>query len=650
MILMAAGAGLVARIGKRLVMNSCKVSASIRLYSNRATGLLREELNRSPGYDKVEKLFEFGLAPLSATTFDNRPEKFLGREPFQDKMKQYFEGNLSMEEFLRYSPADYHRVASILGAITEFKIAETVGADPRKTFVYASAHFPLIAMRMQGEINIQGKPSLAEDQMACLDDFCNAEQRNSSGTQEEPLKVLSLQSFEVNSIKDALSSDVDAVVVAEQKEDEPRLGILIGNNRVDAAKVQQISKRFCTPPDFWTNKALWENPAADNNNSIHEEHRLKLDETLWELSGEKTSQPAVVSNAGLPALNACVYGCLKQFGTIDMICASTAYGGSSESMNIMADRSQDMALHLYDIQGDRDVLYAINKLLESIKGNKKKGTVIKLEFPTNPDMKVCDLMALSKMLINFQKKSGSSVVLILDTTLCPSSKPLSNIANELACIVFNSLSKSGSAGKSTGGSLVANESASSLLKNAREVNALFGNEASHYQVEVFAEQSDSIEKRIHAAHENARWGAKLTGRLVKKITEKNMPINFVSDEEAIMGVCPATFSFNLPSSAFIRADGLAQEFVNALASTGDGTFKPCVSFGQGDLGKMSPVYATVPETSTQGSVDEKDKVKQRSDEGVSQVRFSFPPTMDRNKVQSNIQKALAKVYGFGSSI
>lgn len=60
-------------------------------------------------------------------------------------------------------------------------------------------------------------------------------------------------------------------------------------------------------------------------------------------------------------------------------------------------------------------------------------------------------------ILDYQKATNTRVVLMLDTTFAPQSQVASHEAlSAVPTIVFNSLSKSVSGGRTTGGSLVAN--------------------------------------------------------------------------------------------------------------------------------------------------------------------------------------------------
>ena len=70
-----------------------------------------------------------------------------------------------------------------------------------------------------------------------------------------------------------------------------------------------------------------------------------------------------------------------------------------------------MEKHKFDIQGTAGGVFAgISKKLGEMKsGAKKKLTVVALEYPTNPDRKDCDLVALEPVLRAYQAATGTQV-------------------------------------------------------------------------------------------------------------------------------------------------------------------------------------------------------------------------------------------------
>merc|ERR1712000_274286 len=136
--------------------------------------------------------------------------------------------------------------------------------------------------------------------------------------------------------------------------------------------------------------------------------------------------------------------------------------------------------HTFDIQGTIGILDGIGVLLDRLVDQRDQllpTTVLMVEMPTNPDMKVPDLPAVAQMLSDFQEKSGTKVLLLIDATFAPNSQVLAKLKEllpNLPVFVFLSLSKSVSRGKTTGGTLTANHTAEAveLLSRVRSTAEL----------------------------------------------------------------------------------------------------------------------------------------------------------------------------------
>ena len=51
-------------------------------------------------------------------------------------------------------------------------------------------------------------------------------------------------------------------------------------------------------------------------------------------------------------------------------------------------------------------------------------TVLFVEIPTNPDMKVPDILVLARLCQKYQKATGKEIILFVDTTFAPASQVL----------------------------------------------------------------------------------------------------------------------------------------------------------------------------------------------------------------------------------
>jgi len=361
----------------------------------------------------------------------------------------------------------------------------------------------------------------------------------------------------------------------------------------------------------------------------------------------------LLTTVGLSALGSLLMAALEIGGRdIDLLMCSTAYGGSSQQADILSKRSRRskavrLQKHTFDIQGKLNVLESISAKLEAMKaGPKKDITLVELEYPTNPDMKDCDVGGLESIIQAYSTATGSRTVLILDTTFAPPSKSAAVFGDRVPVVVFTSLSKSVSGGFTTGGSLVANGHplAQEMLKRAHTHLALVDTSSKPCQLKVLAEMHAKCEERVRLAHKNTIAIARHFENTVQKFSGQTMKVNFVTESQMAKGVTPATFSLNLPAPVHMKDDraalaALAQQFVDAVVKANPEGVKPCVSFGQ----QNTLVYATVPATSTQGVISAEDTEKQAVG-GVQLVRFSFPPSMDMAKWEAAVEAALEDIY------
>lgn len=110
---------------------------------------------------------------------------------------------------------------------------------------------------------------------------------------------------------------------------------------------------------------------------------------LQVLSGTAVNPSAspVCFTAGLPAI-ATLWTALNSRGGADILMASTAYGGSSQLTDLLEKFSPSIKKHTFDIQGSNDMIQSIKSRLSDHSRFKQKTTVVFVEIPTNPDMKV----------------------------------------------------------------------------------------------------------------------------------------------------------------------------------------------------------------------------------------------------------------------
>ena len=372
---------------------------------------------------------------------------------------------------------------------------------------------------------------------------------------------------------------------------------------------------------------------------------------LQELSGTDANLETrpVVFTAGLPSICGLWFTLIERGGA-DVLMCSTAYGGSSQMTDLVSARTPKLRKHTFDIQGvDTDIISRIGGALDALAAKPQElqpTTVLFVEIPTNPDMKVPDLPALAALVEPYHAKTGKEVLVLVDATFAPGSKviaQLGGLAPSVNIMTFLSMSKSVSRGLTTAGALVANATAAgaALIADVGATAAALGTTAHPEQMESLCANHRGVEERCAKAYAVAvNVGTNLQAA-VERATGYRMPLAFVQPKHAELGFTSSTFSFNLPRPAGASdeaCEALAQRFVD-LCGASCPIFKPCVSFGQdNDL-----VYATVPATSTQGAIKAEDKAKQAVG-GVQLVRLSFPPTCDTACVNAAVDGAIEAVY------
>jgi cystathionine beta-lyase/cystathionine gamma-synthase len=623
------------------------------------------------------------------TTFKN--SHLLGREVFSHDLCQLVASRsassppqiITTQDLLDLGNAeDYLRVASNISCLLETYLALKQNFVISQVFTFASSNLSIISVLLTSS----GTPV----------HLYLSSQDGRSPFSEEHLRMLSLLSTDLHihqssppSSSSAASTTSDAIILAYESTDEdvfqnPLVDGIIGNNngilfikeitKIIPSKILTIRKRLATPMT---------SPIAENllNEAVglpiqtfeYTQMDLQSFQThLQTLSGTppNLSCPPICYTAGLPAVCS-LWMTLVASGGADIVMASTSYGGSSELTDIISSKAITPGAggaslfrkHKFDITGSNEIIPAIRTVLTALQSSPPENllprTVLFLEIPTNPDMKVPSMIELATMLLNYQQATGKSVLLLIDATFAPNSQVLSKVESqfpELTTMVFISMSKSISRGMTTAGTLIAGSSPESceLLNKVQIATEMFDTGAKADQIRRLIDNHVGVEQRCVDAYQNALYLGKVLQDVVTQICPGGyqMPLAFVTEENASHGFTSSTFSFNLPSVSLVRTSStataekeseenalLAQRFVDLLCEHSQ-EFKPCVSFGQ-DNGL---VYATVPATSTQGAIHPDDKAKQAIG-GVQLTRLSFPPLLDIATVEEILKKAVKDCYG-----
>eukprot|EP00164_Ancoracysta_twista_P004647 GFYU01006278.1.p1 GENE.GFYU01006278.1~~GFYU01006278.1.p1 ORF type:complete len:627 (+),score=239.37 GFYU01006278.1:150-2030(+) len=584
------------------------------------------------------------------TTFNN--SNLLGREGFSERLsnlivKQEKAGKaISTKDLEGVGNAeDYLRVATNISVTLELALAREKGYDVSQVFTFGSSTFPYIAVLMTSKCPVHvftgddANPFTAQqlDHLKLLGNELVI--HSGPATKQGDHIVLAHES----AVKDA--SVVHGIVAFD-------VLYITNPTKVAPADILVVRKRMATPVTTPVAEAMLKKLAgmpADPIEKPTDKAVASFYAHLQEMSGTavNTTYNPEIFTAGLPAICS-VWVSLIEQGGADLLMCSTCYGGSSQLTDVVANRAGRLTKHTFHIQGNASIMTSIKMELNKLKENPEKLlpiTVLFVEIPTNPDMKVPDVLETASLLKQYKKDTGKEVLLMVDTTFAPASRVMEKIKqadSELPVMVFVSMSKSVSRGLTTAGGIVANHTgfAQTLMAGVSKAAKLLDTNAKDDQMLRLTQNHEGVEDRCQRAYDIAvKVGHTLT-EAVKKATHNSMPLAFVSACNAKVGFTSSTFSFNLPApegATEEEKEALAQKFVDLL--TAHKEFKPCVSFGQ-DNGL---VYATVPATSTQGAIKAEDKAKQAVG-GVQLVRLSFPPTVDQAAVDKIISEAVESVY------
>jgi cystathionine beta-lyase/cystathionine gamma-synthase len=588
------------------------------------------------------------------TTFNN--SNLLGRARFCEGLKELVAtkapAEINTQDLIDLGNAeDYLRVSTNISCLLELVLATELGYTIDQIFSFGSTVMPILAV-----ILTSTKPvHLYLGANASTNPFSN-----------ELLSAIKILGCEFHVHLSAPAAHTDGIVVTTGKVlgvDVPTFvdafvqeNVLYINKpeHVIPARILVIRKRLGTPMTTPAAERMLQSFAGmELTADAHRADEASLaafHAHLQTLSGspvDATANP-ISFIAGLPAV-ASFYFTLVARGGADIVMASTSYGGSSELTDICS-RAGNFNKHTFDITGQNDIQVAIRTALDRMASHAADLmplTVLFVEIPTNPDMKVPEIPALVTMLLEYEARTGKEVLLLVDTTFAPGSRVLEKIqivAPQLTTFAFVSMSKSVSRGLTTAGALVAGpaDSAKELLAHVREMAISLDTVARQDQLFLLCNNHVGVEERC----ENAYRVALTVGNCLCAAVKENcggyeMPLAFVTSDMAAMGFSSSTFSFNLPAIPTLSEDeneALAQKFVDNLCAD-KANFKPCVSFGQ-DNGL---VYCTVPATSTQGTIKKEDKAKQAVG-GVQLTRLSFPPSCDIDTICNVVKQAVVETY------
>ena len=487
------------------------------------------------------------------TTFKNH--NLLGRRQFAENMADLIKSNkeeYTEEDMVAVGNAeDYLRVASNVSTTLELTLARVRDIDVDQVWSFASTRMPVLSVLLTagdtpvtlytGDAPAMFTPAHA-DLLALLG--VNLTQKTGPPQSSLDAIVLALDSAGGLGADGVIAGNVLYIINVDKiKPDE----ILVIRKRMSTPLTTPVAiammQELCGLPDTGTKPA----PSQAELDAFYAHLQ-----TMSGTAANPACQPAVFT-AGLSAICSMYVALLKQKGCNLLMC-STAYGGSSQLTDLITSRAPTFSKSTFDIQGDADIGKSIQTSLNALAKDPAAlhpTTVLFVEIPTNPDMKVPDLDDVGKYVSEYKAATGKRVILCIDATFAPSSKVMEKVRAmdpDLPCLAFISMSKSVSQGETTAGALVANHTpdAIELLGDIRECAAMMDTAAKTDQLHFLCKRHAGTEERCAEAYQVAKAVGDALRVAVKKNTGTDMPLAFVREEHAKIGFTSSTFSFNLP--------------------------------------------------------------------------------------------------------
>ena len=502
------------------------------------------------------------LADLPAewrgTTFDN--SALLGRAEFSKRLLELAgrgAGDVTAESLAAIGNAeDYLRVASNVATMLETALAVKRGLPAEHVFTFASTRMPVAA----APIAIKAKTTVYYGSAADAPlNPMEIELFSRVGADIEcvagmpPAAVSGLALVTEGALGDRwTAASVPASVAGVVS---PEALYVTDRALLPPAEVLVVRKRLATPLTTPAAEralqALAGVPLTADEERADTEAVAAFEAHLQTMSGTDAdaTHPPVSFTAGLPALCS-VWTAMIAMGGADVLMCSTAYGGSSQMTDLLVERVPTLRKHTFDIQGvgtclSTSIKDALDRLAQDEGSKSIPATLLAVEIPTNPDMKVPDMREVAEMLAAHGTETGKDVLLLVDTTFAPASGVLGKLreaCDGLPAVAFVSMSKSVSRGVTTAGAVVANHTAYArdVLKGVAAVASAFDTGARPDQVQRLAANHVGVEERCKKAYvecsglvpQRARCGRAMGARAVRASPDAHSRLRARSPERA----------------------------------------------------------------------------------------------------------------------
>ncbi len=347
-------------------------------------------------------------------------------------------------------------------------------------------------------------------------------------------------------------------------------------------------------------------------------------------------------------------------GSVAFYYAQNGYGGTGQLIGELLPRKGRIVpspLTVIDTHDADNAQTLIDRFVDRLQQHQGEPVLLFLETPTNPQLQMHDFKQLVAALKAYQKQYGTTVPVIVDTTMAPL-YPLfaQDFAQDWPFVLVKSGSKYFTKGKATLGVVMVNDHPLSQAILQQTLN--LGTDA-----DAFAKtaQLRHLQDGLQDLPERMAKIAKNTHRIAQymKIQMQQRGLDFtlyeMSPEQITQGLSSGILSFYLPPASppsSIAESGitdLVDAFVFFMLKNAPEQVKNRVSYGQsgGATVNGSPqdyIYMINPEESTQGALSQAVKDAQKKD-NVQICRISVPAHCDIDAFTAVLGAFFTQTYG-----
>jgi len=329
--------------------------------------------------------------------------------------------------------------------------------------------------------------------------------------------------------------------------------------------------------------------------------------------------------------------------------AQNGYGGTGQLISDVLAPSSALTpapLPVFGTDEQGRAVTLVDRMLAGLQRLAGAPAVMFLETPTNPELQVHDFGKLFAGVRAYQQQFGTTVPVLVDTTLAPLFPVFQlDAAKGWPVLLVKSGSKYFTKGKSTLGVVACSDNAlaKSIVQRAR---------ARGRDADSFARPTQLVELESGLSDLRPRMAtiAKHTIHLAKGLKSalaargREVTLFAMNEAEAAQGLECGLLSFYLPAAPTTHAD-LVDEFVEFLMNAAPTLVKSRVSYGQSTGGgKADWFYVINPQESTQGSLSQAVKDAQKKD-NVQICRISVPQHADVEGLLAVMEPFFTTKYG-----